>query len=253
MFEARLVQGNLLKKLCDGLKDLVTEVNLDVSSTGITCQAMDSSHVCLVATHLRADGFDHFRCDRNLTLGVSIPNLAKVLKCAGEGRRHSAAQHACVDAQRTAHRDSTAAHADKADLHVWCRLRAGNDDIITLKAEDNGDMLTLMFESEKDGRVSDFDLKLMSIESEQLGIPDQDYSAEAKIPASEYQRICRCGSGAACTGVLVVVPHSWATHNSNACTVALYMQLHGTAACMWHCAVGTDAVALAGGSTLMSR
>ncbi len=31
----------------------------------------------------------------------------------------------------------------------------------------------------------------MSIESEHLGIPDQDYSAEAKIPAGEYQRICR--------------------------------------------------------------
>jgi proliferating cell nuclear antigen len=96
MFEARLVQGNLLKKLCDGLKDLVTEVNLDVSSTGIQCQAMDSSHVCLVATQLRADGFDHFRCDRNLTLGVSIPNLAKVLKCAG-GRGAVGPQHAQHD------------------------------------------------------------------------------------------------------------------------------------------------------------
>ena len=48
-----------------------------------------------------------------------------------------------------------------------------------------------MFESEKQDRISDFDLKLMSIESEHLGIPDQDYSAEVKMPASEYQRICR--------------------------------------------------------------
>ena len=69
--------------------------------------------------------------------------------------------------------------------------RAGNDDVITLKAEDNADTLTLMFESEKQDRVSDFDLKLMSIESEQLGIPDQDYSAEIRMPSSEYQRICR--------------------------------------------------------------
>lgn len=60
-----------------------------------------------------------------------------------------------------------------------------------MKADDNGDTLTLMFESEKQERISDFDLKLMSIESEQLGIPDQDYSAEVKMPSSEYQRICR--------------------------------------------------------------
>eukprot|EP00798_Chlamydomonas_sp_ICE-L_P015859 gene15859-21987_t len=31
----------------------------------------------------------------------------------------------------------------------------------------------------------------MSIESEHLGIPDQEYSAEAKMPAAEYSRICR--------------------------------------------------------------
>lgn len=149
MFEARLIQGNLLKKLVDSLKDLVTEVNWDVNAQGISMQAMDSSHVCLVAFKLNSDGFDHFRCDRPLSLGISMGNLAKILKCAG------------------------------------------NDDIVTMKADDNGDTLTLMFESGKQDRISDFDLKLMSIDSEHLGIPDQDYSAEAKMPAGEYQRICR--------------------------------------------------------------
>jgi proliferating cell nuclear antigen len=48
-----------------------------------------------------------------------------------------------------------------------------------------------MFESANQDRISDFDLKLMSIESEHLGIPDQDYSAEIKMPSSEYQRIVR--------------------------------------------------------------
>ncbi len=54
MFEARLVQGNLLKKLVDALKELVTEVNWDVSPEGISMQAMDSSHVCLTAFKLEA-------------------------------------------------------------------------------------------------------------------------------------------------------------------------------------------------------
>eukprot|EP00798_Chlamydomonas_sp_ICE-L_P027539 gene27539-8792_t len=68
---------------------------------------------------------------------------------------------------------------------------ACNDDIVTMRAEDDGDTLALVFESGKQDRVSDFDLKLMSIESAQLGIPDQDYSAECKMPSSEYMRICR--------------------------------------------------------------
>jgi proliferating cell nuclear antigen len=44
---------------------------------------MDSSHVALVALSLASHGFVHYRADRSMTLGVSITNLAKVLKLAG--------------------------------------------------------------------------------------------------------------------------------------------------------------------------
>jgi proliferating cell nuclear antigen len=69
MFEARLVQGNLLKKVVDAIKDLVTDANFDCSGSGFNLQAMDNSHVSLVAMQLRSDGFEHFRCDRNLSMG----------------------------------------------------------------------------------------------------------------------------------------------------------------------------------------
>ena len=32
---------------------------------------------------LRSDGFEHFRCDRNLSMGVSLGNMSKILKCMG--------------------------------------------------------------------------------------------------------------------------------------------------------------------------
>ena len=38
MFEARLIEGNTLKKLIDSIKELVNESNFDVSSTGISLQ-----------------------------------------------------------------------------------------------------------------------------------------------------------------------------------------------------------------------
>lgn len=41
---------------------------------------MDSSHVALVNLHLSMEGFEKFRADRPLTLGLSITNLAKVMK-----------------------------------------------------------------------------------------------------------------------------------------------------------------------------
>lgn len=149
MFEARLTQGGLLKRVLESVKDLVNDANFDCSSTGFSLQAMDSSHVSLVALMLRSDGFEHFRCDRTLSMGMNLSNMAKMLKCAG------------------------------------------NDDIITMKAEDSGDTVTFMFESPSQERISDFELKLMDIDSEQLGIPDTDYSATIKMPSGEFQRICR--------------------------------------------------------------
>lgn len=66
---------------------------------------MDSSHVSLCALKMRAEGFDHYRCDKNISLGVNTPNLSKILKCAG------------------------------------------NDDLVTIKSEEETDTLNMMFES----------------------------------------------------------------------------------------------------------
>jgi len=149
MFEARLTQGGMLKKITESMKDLVTEANFDCSSTGISLQAMDSSHVSLVALLLRAEGFDHYRCDRNISLGINLGSMGKVLKCCN------------------------------------------NDDIVTLKSDESGDTMTFMFENQNQDRISDFELKLMDIDSEHLGIPDTDYKSIIKMPAAEFQRICR--------------------------------------------------------------
>jgi len=149
MFEARLVQGSLLKKVLESIKDLVTDANFDCSSNGFALQAMDSSHVSLVALLLRNDGFEHYRCDRNMTMGMNLTNMSKMLKCAD------------------------------------------NEDIITMKADDAGDVVTFMFESPDQDKISDFELKLMDIDSEHLGIPDTEYAATVKMPSAEFARICR--------------------------------------------------------------
>ncbi|KAI4964686.1 hypothetical protein ZWY2020_059981 [Hordeum vulgare] len=44
---------------------------------------MDSSHVTLVTLLLRSEGFEHYRCDRNLSMGMNLGNMAKMLRCAG--------------------------------------------------------------------------------------------------------------------------------------------------------------------------
>lgn len=149
MFEARLAQGSLLKKVLESIKDLLNEGTWDCNSNGMSLQAMDSSHVSLVSLMLRSDGFDTYRCDRNLSMGINLSSMSKILKCA-------------------------------------C-----NDDAITVKAGDNADTVTFMFESPNGDKVSDYEMKLMDLDSEHLGIPETDYSAVVKMPAGEFQRICR--------------------------------------------------------------
>ncbi|RVW65874.1 Proliferating cell nuclear antigen [Vitis vinifera] len=149
MLELRLVQGSLLKKVLEAIKDLVNDANFDCSATGFSLQAMDSSHVALVALLLRSEGFEHYRCDRNISMGMNLNNMSKMLKCAG------------------------------------------NDDIITIKADDGSDTVTFMFESPTQDKIADFEMKLMDIDSEHLGIPEAEYHAIVRMPSSEFQRICK--------------------------------------------------------------
>ena len=48
---------------------------------------MDNSHVALVAVQLEPGGFDKYRCDRPMPLGVNLGSLTKVLKCAKDDDR----------------------------------------------------------------------------------------------------------------------------------------------------------------------
>jgi proliferating cell nuclear antigen len=68
-------------------------------------QAMDNSHVALIAVKLDKDGFKSYRCDHPMPLGVNLTSLTKVLKCSKD------------------------------------------DDLVTLRAEDNADVLSLKFEA----------------------------------------------------------------------------------------------------------
>jgi proliferating cell nuclear antigen len=149
MFQARLSQGIILKKIIEALRELVTDVNLDISKEGISLQAMDASHVALVTFFLRAEYFQDFHCDRPQTLGISIGSLGKVIKCAE------------------------------------------NEDSIVIRAEDNASLITFIFEGKHDDRVSEFNLNLLTLETEHMGIPDQEYAAIIQIPSPEFNRICK--------------------------------------------------------------
>lgn len=110
---------------------------------------MDSSHVALVSLNLSVDGFEKFRADTNMVLGVSIANLAKVMRLAD------------------------------------------NNDSITLQADQDASHLKIIFENAKTERKTEFNLNLITIDSEHLAIPETEYSSVVTINSNEFSKICR--------------------------------------------------------------
>lgn len=149
MFEARLAQGSVFKKAIDAIKELVSEANFEFTPTGIRLESMDTAHVVLVNLLLRADGFENYRCDRSIPVGVNMASLAKIIRSAA------------------------------------------NEDAITLRADDNGETLNLVFEAPNAGRVCDYEMKLMDLDKEQVQLPEQTYDVSVRMPSDEFQRVCR--------------------------------------------------------------
>ena len=149
MFEARLAEGALFKKIIDCIKDLCKDINFDVAEDGMTVQAMDNSHVALVALRINPSAFEHYRCDRAQTIGINVEQLSKIFKLCG------------------------------------------NNDTVTMVVQDDADVCDFCFENTSSEKVSDFQLRLIDIEAESLGIPEQEYSSVVRMPSKELMSICR--------------------------------------------------------------
>jgi proliferating cell nuclear antigen len=80
VFYARTVKASPIRNLVDAVKDILTEVNLEIDGGGIKIMAMDGTHTILVHMRLYADRFDTFHCTQKCILGVDFVNLNKMVK-----------------------------------------------------------------------------------------------------------------------------------------------------------------------------
>jgi len=149
MFEAKFASASLLKKIIEAIKDLVTDAPFDCTEHAMCLQAMDGSHVALVSLKLEIGLFETYRCDRTISLGLSLTEMSKIFKCS------------------------------KNDDTCMIRFMEGDGDSVAFSFEDNK------------GRKQDITLKLMDIDNEHLGIPDQKYACVIEMPSAEFQKTCR--------------------------------------------------------------
>ncbi|KAH7100365.1 proliferating cell nuclear antigen, N-terminal domain-containing protein [Auriculariales sp. MPI-PUGE-AT-0066] len=68
---------------------------------------------------------------------------------------------------------------------------AKDNDQVKLTAGDSADILKLRFSDKAQARVSNYEMKLMDIDMDELGIPETEYDATITMSASEFGRIVR--------------------------------------------------------------
>merc|ERR1712110_203048 len=66
----------------------------------------------------------------------------------------------------------------------------GPTDSLKLRWQNDADSVSFQCETGEEDRISEFDLKLMQIESEHMEVPEQHYKVTAKMPSAEFQKIC---------------------------------------------------------------
>lgn len=69
---------------------------------------------------------------------------------------------------------------------------ANNDDTLMIRQGDtDNDSIVFSFEDTKRNRTQEVTVRMMDIDNEHLGIPDQEYSAVVTMPSAEFQKTCR--------------------------------------------------------------
>ena len=68
---------------------------------------------------------------------------------------------------------------------------ADNSDTITLQAESDASHLKITFHNPKTERTTQFNLNLITIDSEHLAIPETEYSSIVQLSSNEFSRICK--------------------------------------------------------------
>ena len=74
------VQSNAIRILCEALKDILTDVNLQISKEGIKIMAMDGSKAAIINLKLEANKFEEFYCKHDIKAGLNMTSLHKIIK-----------------------------------------------------------------------------------------------------------------------------------------------------------------------------
>ena len=79
----KTIQASSFKTIFEVLKDVLNDVNVIFNRDGIRILTLDTARAALIDLTLAADNFEEYSCDDEITAGVNMANMFKLLKTIG--------------------------------------------------------------------------------------------------------------------------------------------------------------------------
>ena len=71
----KTIQAAALKSVFEVLKDIINDVNVYFTASGIHILTLDTARVTLVHMNLGADNFEEYECPSDITAGLNLANV----------------------------------------------------------------------------------------------------------------------------------------------------------------------------------
>lgn len=156
ILQIQTVQIAPFRTLMTALKDILLETNISFTPDGIKIINMDKSHTILAHLSLNAKNFEHYECSQpKIVIGVNMFHLFKLINT--------------ID----------------------------NDDTLTIYIEEDDytdgivQYLGLKFENGDIKQQKIQKLRLIEPETDELEVPDVNFSSVLNLPSSDFQKIIR--------------------------------------------------------------
>jgi proliferating cell nuclear antigen len=83
LLNIKTIQAPVFKQVIDALKDILTDVNLEVDHTGLKIVAMDNTNIVLIHLKLEAENFEKYYCESKMYIGICMLKLHMLIKTIG--------------------------------------------------------------------------------------------------------------------------------------------------------------------------
>ena len=144
---------SLFRLAIHALKEFLPQAQMHISANGVRIRGMDSSHVCFVDYYLAKADCKSLKVDGDdIVIGVSTTILSQILAAIG------------------------ITPASSSDIHLVCRIQ---------DTKELQDKLLISYTNEKQAKNGEFEIQLLDISEDSIGLPDITYSGTLRTNTTD--------------------------------------------------------------------